>query len=280
MGVLKHIWGVIDNISLILRSETPFSKKELVLTYLRLKLKSLLLIRILKLNVSNEKIFKFKLSFFNYRLFVCLFEEIFINQQYYFNTNNSRPFIVDCGSNIGMSLIFFKKLYPYSKIISFEPDKKNFKILKRNIKINKLNGIELFNKALNNSEETTNFYYNFHLPGLGITFRKKKGFIKSYEKVDSVKLSNYIKGEVDFLKIDIEGAEDLVIEELVNQKKLKFVKKIVIEYHHYIEPKYDQLSKILKILEEEGFGYQISTILKNPFPKEEFQDILIYAYNK
>ncbi len=53
-----------------------------------------------------------------------------------------------------------------------------------------------------------------------------------------------------------------------------------IEYHHHINPKNDVLSEMLKILEKEGFGYQISTFLRPPFDKWKFQDILIYVYQK
>ena len=54
-----------------------------------------------------------------------LFNETFVNAQYYFESDNDWPTIIDCGSNIGMSVLFFKRLYPQSKIIAFEPDPKN-----------------------------------------------------------------------------------------------------------------------------------------------------------
>ena len=38
---------------------------------------------------------------------------------------------------------------------------------------------------------------------------------------------------------------------------------------------------MLKILEDHGFGYQITTkVSRRMFKKEFFQDILIYAYRK
>ena len=82
------------------------------------------------------------------------------------------------------------------------------------------------------------------------------------------------------MKMDIEGAETLVIEELSKKNKLKLIKQMVIEYHHHIDPKDDKFSKILRILEENDFGYKISSTLKSPLNREKFQDILIYAYKK
>jgi FkbM family methyltransferase len=41
------------------------------------------------------------------------------------------PYIIDAGANIGLSIIYFKKKYPNSKIVAFEPDKLIFNILKK-----------------------------------------------------------------------------------------------------------------------------------------------------
>ena len=82
------------------------------------------------------------------------------------------------------------------------------------------------------------------------------------------------------MKLDIEGAEDLVIEELSQSGKLKLINEMVIEYHHHIEPKEDNFSNILKKLENNGFGYQIKSLTQTILNRETFQDILIYAYQK
>ena len=177
-------------------------------------------------------------------------------------------------------MIFFKKLYPKSKIIVFEPDKKTFEKLKINAERNNFKDVELFNKAVYNSKGTIKFYCDSNNPGSLAMSTNKKRFHKSYKIVDSDILSNYIKKSVDFLKVDIEGAEALVIEELSKKNKLKLIKQMVIEYHHHIDPKDDKFSKILRILEENDFGYKISSTLKSPLNREKFQDILIYAYKK
>ena len=279
MGISNFIWNAAYNIGLILRNEPPQSKKGLLLTYLKLRLKYLLSLKLLKF--SNEKIFGFKVRFFDYPSFILLFEEIFIKKDYYLNTKASSPVIIDCGSNIGMALLFFKKLYPGSKIIAFEPDKKTFEILKENVETNKLKYVEVVNKAVYNSEGTIDFYYDPDHPGSLWMSVEKERLPKACGQVDSVLLSNYVRGRVDFLKMDIEGAEYLVIEELSHRNKLKLIKEMVIEYHHHIKPADDNFSKILKILEENGFGYQISTFsIPQPLNKKKFQDISIYAYKK
>ena len=49
---------------------------------------------------------------------------------YRFVTTKEAPVILDCGANIGLSVIYFKQLYPNSKITAFEPDPDVFKVLK------------------------------------------------------------------------------------------------------------------------------------------------------
>ena len=40
-----------------------------------------------------------------------MFNDIFLEACYFFRADTDRPLILDCGSNIGMSILFFKKLY-------------------------------------------------------------------------------------------------------------------------------------------------------------------------
>src|SRR5260370_28727380 len=51
-----------------------------------------------------------------------LYREIFLARAYFFRSEASSPLIFDCGSNIGLSILFFKHLYPNCRIVSFEPD--------------------------------------------------------------------------------------------------------------------------------------------------------------
>lgn len=57
--------------------------------------------------------------------------------------------------------------------------------------------------------------------------------------------------EVDFLKIDIEGAE---LDVISGSKKLNRVKQMFIEYHSFIDAP-QELSRLLSMLENSGFRY-------------------------
>src|SRR5687768_10071048 len=39
-----------------------------------------------------------------------IYQEVFEQEIYRFQTNNLRPYIIDAGANIGLSVIYFKKL--------------------------------------------------------------------------------------------------------------------------------------------------------------------------
>ena len=58
--------------------------------------------------------------------FINQYLEIFENQCLFFETKNQKPKIIDCGANIGISILYYKRLYPEAQIIGFEPDPKFF----------------------------------------------------------------------------------------------------------------------------------------------------------
>ena len=205
-----------------------------------------------------------------------LFQEIYIYQQYYFKANKPAPWIIDCGSHIGMSILYFKALYPEARILAFEPAPETFKLLRENVKRNQLKDVRLENKAVSNQEGKLKFYGDRSVRS---SLLKERGSGEGIE-VDVVKLSDSIDRTVDFLKIDVEGAEDLVLDDLVASGKLSLVSQMVIEYHHHIVKDTDRLSRFLKILEDHNFGYQIEGSSQPPYKRMEFEDIMISAYQK
>ena len=60
-----------------------------------------------------------KIKFSDNEAFIGMVNEIFIKKNYMFNSDDDAPLIIDCGANIGLSAIFFKQIYPNSKIICF-----------------------------------------------------------------------------------------------------------------------------------------------------------------
>ncbi len=223
----------------------------------------------------------FEMRFLDYGLLSYLYNEIFLGNEYFFTAENDHPYIIDCGSNIGMSVFYFKMLYPHSRILAFEPGEEAFVCLEENVKNNHLlDSVEVHKAALLNKEGTVDFFYDSGSLGSLVMSTKQERWPKQRRSVEATPLSKHIGEEVDFLKIDIEGAELEVIEELSNSGKLSYVKQMIIEYHHHIIRESDDFSRVLSVLEDSGFGYQIGSHLGRPFKREQFQNILVYAYRK
>jgi FkbM family methyltransferase len=212
-----------------------------------------------------------------------LFNEIFVDAVYLFRSSTDEPKIVDCGSNIGMSIFFFKMLYPKAHIIAFEPDPFTFQILSENISQNHLANVELHQCALSGADEQVSLYRpsNPSDSSLQMNILRPRQLDTACIVVSARRLSEFIGDEeVDLLKLDIEGAESAVLHELADAGKLRKIKSIHFEYQHHTNPDCDDLSIILRLLEFHGFGYQIRAIGGNSPRERAMQNLLFYCYRK
>lgn len=278
---MPTINGIIKIIRTIIKSDVfKNMRTDMLVAYLKLTVKRKIITQEHHYS-GTEKIMGFNVSYLSFLRLDYLFKEIFIGLDYYFCSDSDEPFILDCGSNIGMSLLFFKKFYPESEIIGFEPGEKAYEKLQENVETNNLKDVTLVNAALSDKEGEITFYVDPDDAGsLIMSTIKERLSAKESQKVKAIVLSKYITKQVDFLKIDIEGAELAVIEELSKSKKISHIKQMTIEYHHHIQRNVDEMSIILSILEKNGFGYQISADQSFPIRYNKLQDIMIYAYKK
>ena len=70
---------------------------------------------------------------------------------YIFSKKINSDILIDIGANIGFYSILSSGRF--GQIYSFEPNDRNFKLLKKNIKKNKLNNIQVLNFGLGEKEE-------------------------------------------------------------------------------------------------------------------------------
>jgi hypothetical protein len=94
-------------------------------------------------------------------------------------------------------------------------------------------------------------------------------------EVPCARLSSYTADHIDLLKMDIEGAELDVLNELASTDALQRIDRIILEYHHHVRAIEDRLSELLHILERGGFGYYLQGEIG-----KHTQEIYIYCYNK
>lgn len=230
---------------------------------------------------SETNLFGKRIRYVDALSYLFMRSEIFESEIYRFKCNRQDPVIIDCGANIGLSSIYFKRIYPDCNLLCFEPDSDIFNVLSENVATFGLQGVTLCNKALWGVEALVPFIQE-GADGGRIDERSPEN---SLCYVETTRLSYHLTNQVDFLKIDIEGAEVEVLEEC--QKSLVNVGQLFLEYHsRYGESQ--GLGRILEILTEAGFRYyiqQTGIISLQPFVQRftynNFDNQLnIYAYRK
>ena len=177
--------------------------------------------------------------------------EIFINEIYKFKSDLKMPTIIDCGSNYGTSIIYFKQLYPDARILGVEADPYIFEILKSNIDKQSYKNITLLNKAISKQKGPIQFFSE----GADGGRTHKMDEPRHIYEVDTIALDDLIEGQIDFLKMDIEGTET---DALCNSRKLSNVKQLFIEYHSFVDEK-QKLGDLLSCLSKNNFRYYVHT---------------------
>lgn len=131
--------------------------------------------------------------------------------------------VVDIGANYG----FFTKyaqMKGAQKIYCFEPSNKIFKYLEKNLQNDY--GVVLDNSAVSNYNGVAFFSDSPNSAGSRIS---ENGYEVRVKNINDV-LLNEIPNQIDYLKIDCEGAEYEIFE-AINGDSLDKVKKIAVEYH-------------------------------------------------
>ncbi len=215
------------------------------------------------------------------RNFITCRREIFRDEVYKIPTNENldSPIIIDCGANIGLGVIYLKSLFPKANIIAYEPDDENYDVLLKNIESHNFTKVVAHKKAVWIHDQGVEFDSKGTMDSQ-ISPEKSKTSIS----IDSVKLSDVLAQfeRIYFLKIDIEGAENLVVEDCRNY--IDRCENIFIEYHSIYNDT-QKLPQILSVLTENGFRYHIkeTNTVRLPYLQKydsgemEFQ-LNIFAY--
>lgn len=204
----------------------------------------------------------FKYGKIYYRSAVDLYHSLveLFSEKIYLQELKKSSYIIDCGSNIGLSAIYLKSICPDATIELFEPDSKNFELLKKNIFSCNLKDIITHNKAVWNENTTLHFKNQGTLSS-----RIDDSNTDNTVKVEAVRLRDFMTREIDFLKIDIEGAEYPVMKDI--EDKLHLVKNLFLEYHGKFDEN-NQLIHMLEIVRNNGFKFYIREagfVYKTPF---------------
>lgn len=193
----------------------------------------------------------FLVKFSNVEIFVespeefFIVKEVFVEKDYNFFTKNKAT-VIDIGANIGIASVFFSTLPQVDNIYSFEPVKDTYEMAKMNFKINekiaKVAAIENIGLGGNNRNET--FIFNRDNKGnSGVRGELSPSY--AFENLANVKVDVVIKDSTEILnkiiesnannsivvKMDCEGAEYEIFENIVNSKIIEKIDVFMIEWH-------------------------------------------------
>jgi FkbM family methyltransferase len=190
--------------------------------------------------------------------------------------------VLDIGANIGYYSLIAAELINKGKVYAFEPDPVNYEIFLKNIKLNNYKNIVPLQIALSNEKSRTKLFKHENNPGGHSLSDKinKKGFID----IETISLDEFVStnsvNNISFIKIDVEGAEGLVLEgseKLLEKENLK----ILMEFSPVLlddigtEPSF-----LLKNLNDYGFKIKNISGYNKLTPVTDFEEFVNTTQNK
>jgi FkbM family methyltransferase len=200
---------------------------------------------------------------------ILIINEIFIEKDYDFFTNE-KIVLIDIGANIGLASIFFSQKKNISKIYAFEPVEKTYNQALINFKMNKhFLKVEKFkNYGLAKGDRKDIFLFNNNVKGnTGVRGSLSSSFVASMVIEVEVELRN-VTTEIEkiiienpnskiAIKMDCEGGEYEIFENLEDTGCIKKIDYLVMEWH-------DKGSAELEfILQKNGFDYFNRNLVSN-----------------
>ena len=194
--------------------------------------------------------------------FLAQYRVIFAREKYRFTAKRPNPVILDCGANIGLMSIYWKRAYPLARIIAFEPDPDVFEVLSWNVAHLDLSDIELVQKAVWTCADELPFWVEG--ADAGKLVHQTDDPSPPTRFVRTVRLRDYLDTEIDMLKLDIEGSEVEVILDCVD--RLKNVHNVLVEYHSFHSQK-QRIDELLHALLAADFRLHVlpDTVSRQPF---------------
>ena len=198
-------------------------------------------------------------------------------------------FVVDLGANIGYYTCLLAKLVGKDgKVFAFEPDPRNLKLLEKNVKVNEYNNVVIVDKAVSDVNGTCTLYCSQKKFGASTIFESEKTKTKDLfpVKSETVSLDYYFKklnlhNKIDFIKIDIEGAEFKAFNGMKKILQLNSNLKIFTEITPLLlDDANSTVKQVLDFLDDYKFTNRfLSDNRKNTLSKINKQELLNHMKN-
>lgn len=142
---------------------------------------------------------------------------------------------LDIGADVGYYARLFSSLVgKHGKVFAFEPHPKSFALLKRNASPRRFSNVICVNDALSDHKDSLTFY-TMDTPGKHSLFNVDASHTKESIKVEALTLDEFLKTHgnprIDFLKMDIEGAEPSALRGMTQMQKRSRNLAMLIEFN-------------------------------------------------
>jgi len=170
----------------------------------------------------------------------------------------SGDIVVDIGANIGYYVLIEAKLVgDKGKVYAIEPDPSNIELLRKNIEINGLSNVEVFQLAIGDTNEFHSMYLSTHRnkPTLrDVAGTVKEKFVTGKIDVKVTTLDDFLENKPypSVIRMDVEGYEYEIIRGMKNILQRKLPLTLSIEFHFHLL-KRQQSVEILETLKSAGF---------------------------
>lgn len=207
-----------------------------------------------------------------------------------FKNNGNEIIFWDIGANIGLYSIYAACIHENIKIISFEPSVLNTNILARNISENKFNNKITINQIpLTNKENSflemketfveegaslSTFGENFNYEGK--EFKSKIDY-KIFGTTINYFIENKILRKPNYIKIDVDGIEHLIIEKADKVLESPELKSVLVEVNENFK---EQENLVRQIMKKFNFELEIKKQSENVGNVESLANTFNYIYNK
>jgi len=184
---------------------------------------------------------------------------LLVEQKQYFKFSHIKKgdTIIDAGAFMGTFTVYASLITENGKVIVFEPDPDNYKMVEKHIELNNLNNVILLKKGLWDCEKTLKFEQNNVGSTLNIINEDNPNLIEVQVCALDEILNDHKIGNIDFIKMDIEGAE---IEALMGANKTLVNNdvKLAIASYHIVKGKETYISVEKQL---SNMGYQTNTVI-------------------
>lgn len=156
--------------------------------------------------------------------------------------------VIDVGASIGVHTLLMADLAgKEGRVFAFEPTPKSFELLEKNIKINGFQNVITVRQAASDRSGSGKLYI-YPSSGANRIFEPENS--RSFLEIETVRLDDVVKGKVNFVKIDVEGAEQLVLKGMpkILSQDIKLIMEFNPDADNGLDPK-----ETLRILKDNGF---------------------------